>query len=89
MSRAVIKAVVERFDGDTAIIETAGGTEYRLNRAQLPKGCKVGHHLQMEIEEGDVKRIEIDADATSQAQERIDDLMDRLRRGDHLKKDEE
>jgi hypothetical protein len=43
----------------------------------------------MEIEEGDVKRIEIDADATSQAQERIDDLMDRLRRGDHLKKDEE
>jgi hypothetical protein len=88
MSRVVINAVVERFDGDTAIIETVGGTEYRLESAQLPVGCKVGHHLQMELENGDVKRIKIDEDATAHAQERIDDLMDRLRRGDHLKDDD-
>jgi hypothetical protein len=89
MSKDFIHAVVERFEGSIAVIETREGTEYRLNRSELPDGCKVGHHLQMELEDGAVKRIEIDEEATGQAQERIDNLMNRLRRGDHLNKDED
>jgi hypothetical protein len=88
MTRTRINAVVERFDGDRAVIETREGTEYRLNRSQLPEGCRVGHHLQMEIDNGQIIQVAIDEDATAQAQERIDDLMDKLRRGDHLTDDE-
>jgi hypothetical protein len=89
MSKSPIHAVVERFDGDIAVIETREGTAYRLDRAELPEGCRVGHHLQMEIENGQINQVTIDDEATAQARERIEDLMNKLRRGDHLKDGED
>jgi hypothetical protein len=88
MTRTRINAVVERFEGSIAVIETREGTEYRLDRSELPEGCKVGHHLQMELEDGKIIQVSIDNEATGQAQERIDNLMNRLRRGDHLTDDD-
>jgi hypothetical protein len=88
MSKNVINAVVERFEGNIAVIETLDDEAYRLDRSQLPEGCRVGHHLQMELEDGQIIQVMIDEEATTQAQERIEALMAKLRRGDHVNKDD-
>jgi hypothetical protein len=87
MSEKTINAVIERFDGDIAVIETAKGDEYRVHKSQLPKGCHVGHHLQMMMRDGQIIQVTLDEEAIMQTKKSIDELMEKLRRGEHLKKD--
>jgi hypothetical protein len=88
MNKKTTNAVIERFDGNIAIIESAKGDEYRIHRSQLPKGCHVGHHLQMKMRDGKIIQVMIDEKATIQTRKSIDELMEKLRRGEHLKKDD-
>jgi prophage tail gpP-like protein len=54
-------------------------------KAQLPKHAREGHHLQIELEGDRVIRVLIDKEATERARKRIEDKLNRLRRGEHLK----
>ena len=59
--------VIDRFEGDFAVVETSKGM-VSIPRADLPPGAK----------EGDSLKISIDAGATEERQKRIDDKMNKL-----------
>ena len=81
-----IKGVVDRFEGDQALI-LLGDEEEQLvmERAQLPPGTREGHWLQIELVDDVPVRIEIDEEETARTERRIAAKMNMLRRGEHLK----
>lgn len=83
----MMKAVIDRFEGDFAIL-ILGDDEQRINvpRKLLPKKSREGSWLQVEIQEGEIRSAVIDDEETARAKQRISEKLERLRRGDHLKK---
>jgi len=82
-----MKAVIDRFEGDLAVLILEGSQE-RLNVARelLPKKSREGSWLQVEMEDGEVRKAVIDEEQTARAKERIEKKLERLRRGEHRKK---
>lgn len=80
------KAVIDRFEGNTAVLNV-GEDERRLEapRSSLPKSCKEGDWLQVELDGGKLVRVETDPEETEHARQRITKKMASLLRGDHLK----
>ena len=80
------KAVIDRFEGNTAVLNI-GEDERRIEapRSRLPKGCKEGDWLKVELDEGKLVGVESDPQETEQARQRIAEKMAALLRGDHLK----
>ncbi|MCL5960740.1 MAG: DUF3006 domain-containing protein [Chloroflexi bacterium] len=54
-------------------------------RRDLPSGAKERQWLQVEFGRGRLVSVAVDNDKTTEARERIQEKLDRLRRGDHLK----
>jgi hypothetical protein len=79
-------AVVDRFEGAYAVL-TIEGQQGSLDipRQQLPPGVREGHWLLVEIVDGQLISAQIDETATQAARQRIQDKIERLRRGEHLK----
>ena len=69
-----MKAVIDRFEGELAVLLLGDKGEFRLNfpLSLLPAGCK----------EGDILNISIERDlaATEQTKERVTDLMEKLKK---------
>ncbi len=83
----MMKAVIDRFEGDLAVLILEGSQErVNVHAGQLPKKSKEGSWLQVEIENGEVRKAVIDEDETAKAKERIAEKLERLRRGEHRKK---
>jgi len=82
-----MKAVIDRFEGDLAVLILEGSQE-RLNVARelLPKKSREGSWLQVEMEDGEVRKAVIDEQQTARAKKRIEEKLERLRRGEHRKK---
>ena len=82
-----MKAVIDRFEGDLAVLILEGSQE-RLNVARelLPKKSREGNWLQVEMEDGEVRKAVIDEEQTARAKKRIEEKLERLRRGEHRKK---
>jgi hypothetical protein len=80
------KAVIDRFEGDLAVLILEGSQE-RVNvpRGALPKGSKDGSWLQVEIEDGQVRKAVLDEEETDRARKRIAEKLEKLRRGEHRK----
>ena len=79
------KAVVDRFEGELAVLLLNDGQEQLVvPRKSLPNGTKVGHWLQVVIENGTLASAVIDEEETARAKQRIAEKLDRLRRGEHL-----
>ena len=80
----MMKAVIDRFEGDYAIL-IVGDDEQHLNipRKQLPKGTKEGSWLQLDIVSGQPRNITLDDQATETARQRIAEKLARLRKGDY------
>ena len=79
-------AVIDRFEGDSAVLLV--GEERQVvdvPRDALPMGAREGMWLKVEIDNGMLKRVELDEDATDAARQRIQEKLDRLRRGEHLR----
>ena len=68
-----MKAVIDRFEGELAVLLLGDKGEFRLNfpLSLLPAGCK----------EGDILNISIERDlaATEQTKERVSGLMEKLK----------
>lgn len=81
-----MKAVIDRFEGDYAIL-IIGEEERQINvlRSLLPKEAKEGQWLTLDIVGGEPHNIVIDEHETDQVKKRVADKMAALRRGDHLK----
>jgi hypothetical protein len=82
-----MKAVIDRFEGNLAVLLLEEGQE-RVNvpRGSLPEKSREGTWLQVEIEDGEVRQAVLDEDERARAQERIAEKLERLRRGEHRKK---
>jgi hypothetical protein len=83
------QAVIDRFEGEIAVL-LIGETQRQLDvpRSQLPPEAREGQWLRVEIHGSQVMRVEIDAQASEAAQARIQEKLERLRRGDHLRQDD-
>ncbi len=83
----MMKAAIDRFEGKFAVL-IVGEDEQRINvlRKLLPEGSREGSWLQVEIQNGEVVRAEMDEEETERAKQRIAEKLSRLRRGDHLGK---
>ncbi|HEX2231223.1 MAG TPA: DUF3006 domain-containing protein, partial [Nitrososphaeraceae archaeon] len=84
----MIRASLDRIEGDFAIVYTDDGDDdhHRFDvPVELVNGAKPGMRLQMHIENNQIKRVEIDRDATEEARERIRKKYETLRRSRHLK----
>jgi hypothetical protein len=79
-----MKAVVDRFEGDWAVLLAADRQQIVVPRKKLPEGTAEGHHLQVILQDGRVTQAVIDEPATEDARCRIQAKLDSLRRGDHL-----
>ena len=63
-----MKYIIDRFEGDFAVIELADGSRADMPRKLVPAAAK----------EGDTLRIEVDEEETKRREERIGRLMDSL-----------
>jgi len=63
-----VKVIIDRFEGDYAVVELPDMTMVDMPRSLIPEGAK----------EGDVLVIGIDPDETDKRKERIKKLMDDL-----------
>ncbi len=83
----MMKAVIDRFEGKYAVLLLGEG-ERKLNvlRNLLPKQAKEGSWLQVEVENESILSAVLDEAETKNAKQRIAEKLERLRRGDHLKK---
>jgi hypothetical protein len=78
-------AVIDRFEGDIAGL-LVGEQHALINvlRSRLPRHAREGDYLRIEARDGEVISATVDSEATARAKQRIEEKMDRLRRGDHL-----
>ena len=87
----VIRASLDRIEGGFAIIYPDHDDHHQTqNRFEVPlklvKDAKPGMRLQLYMENNQIKRIEIDKEATDRARDRIHKKYERLRQGRHLKR---
>jgi Protein of unknown function (DUF3006) len=90
MVEKMIRASLDRIEGDFAIVYTDDGDDDDAHHkfdvpVELVNDAKPGMRLQLYIENNQIKRIELDRDATEEARDRIRKKYEMLRRGRHLK----
>jgi hypothetical protein len=82
-----MKAVIDRFEGKYAVLLVGEGKQpLPIPRKLLPQKSVEGSWLLVVIENGKLISAVIDDEETSKARQRIAEKLERLRRGDHLKK---
>lgn len=87
----VIRASLDRIEGDFAVVYSDHDDLHNNNNnkfdvpLELVKDAKPGTRLQLHIENDQIKRIEIDKEATEGAKDRIHKKYKRLRKGRHLR----
>jgi hypothetical protein len=94
----VISASLDRIEGSFAVVyaddddDDVYDSEHHNNNnkfevpLELVKGAKPGMRLQLYIENDQINYIEIDREATEAATDRIRKKYERLRRGRHLRR---
>jgi hypothetical protein len=89
----VIRASLDRIEGDFAVIYPDHDDHHHhltQNKLDVPlklvKDAKPGMRLQLYMENNQIKRIEIDKEATDRARDRIHKKYERLRQDRHLKR---
>ena len=80
-----VKAVVDRFEGDKAVILVGEEEELLVvDRGKLPHGTKEGDWLKADVQDDVLLAAELDPEETATAQARIADKLEGLRRGEQL-----
>lgn len=82
-----MKAVIDRFEGKYAVlILEEGKRQISVLQDLLPEQAAEGSWLQVEVENESLLSAVLDEAETDNAKQRIAEKLERLRRGDHLKK---
>ena len=78
-----LKAVVDRFEGDKAVVLLGEGEKQLVvARDRLPAGAKEGHWLKVDMEGDVLVAAELDKEETASAERRIAAKLAALRRQD-------
>jgi hypothetical protein len=84
------KAVLDRFEEQMAVfILEDTGEIISFPRHELSSEIAEGDYVFLSIEANVIQEISYDEESTLEAKKRILEKLERLRRGDHLKKDNE
>lgn len=78
------QAVVDRFEGEIAVLYLEGDLRMDAPRSCLPSGLREGHYLTLVLDGEQIVSAEIDEAGTETARHRIQEKLNRLRRGEHL-----
>lgn len=83
------QGVIDRFEGEYAVI-LIGETQrpHDVLRTMLPANAREGDWVRIQWLADQITAIELDPEATTAARRRIQAKLARLRRGDHLKREE-
>ena len=81
-----VKAVVDRFEGDKAVI-LVGEEEEQLvvDRGKLPPGTREGDWLKADVQDDVLLSADLDPEETARAGARIAEKLAALRRGGQLR----
>lgn len=83
----MIKATIDRFEENMAVlIFEQGNVRQDVPRELLPASAREGQHVLVDLDGEQISKIVLDEDETTQARERIQAKLERLRRGEHRKK---
>jgi hypothetical protein len=88
--KKVIRASLDRIEGDFAVVYSDDDDDQdHRNKFDVPleliRDARPGMRLQLHIENEQIKRIEIDREATEKARDRIHKKYERLQKGHHLR----
>lgn len=84
----MIKATIDRFEENMAVLIFEQGDIRRdVPRELLPVGAWEGQHVLVDLDGEQISKIVLDEDETAQARERIQAKLERLRRGEHRKRE--
>ncbi len=79
------RAVIDRFEGRSAVLLVGDeGRQVDVFRRQLPRTAREGQWLRITLRDGEMVQVVVDEAATEEARQRIQEKLERLRRGDHL-----
>ena len=78
----VIKASLDRFEGEYAVIYSDDGIKYDVPKSMTHS--RAGSKIVLYLEAGQVVKIEADKRATDETRDRIRKKYKRLKRGEHL-----
>lgn len=83
-------AQIDRIEGEWAVVFIEGEKQpVNIRVSDLPERAGEGDYLLIEMREGEVVDVALDADGKAKAEQRIQDKLERLRRGDHLQGDQD
>lgn len=83
-----MKAVIDRFEGDYAVLLIEDQPDVNVLRDELPDDLNEGDHITFDWVDGCVTNIQPDDASRDEARKRIQDKLDRLRRGEHRRDDD-
>ena len=79
------RAVIDRFEGRSAVLLVGDeGRPVDVFRRQLPRTAREGQWLRITLRDGEIVQAVVDEAATEEARRRIQEKLERLRRGEHL-----
>jgi hypothetical protein len=80
----VVKASLDRFEGDHAVIYSDDGKKFDVPK-NMTTDVKAGSRVLLYIEDCRILKVEVDNKATDEALDKVREKYKRLkRRGDHL-----
>lgn len=80
-----MKAVIDRFEGEVAVLELEDGGLLTVQRSLLPPDAREGAHLNIALDNDKLVGAELDVWAENDAKARIRAKLERLRRGEQRK----
>ncbi|MEO9364111.1 MAG: DUF3006 domain-containing protein [Nitrososphaera sp.] len=86
MEEVEVKASLDRFEGNYAVVYSDDGRKFDIARALLPKRTRQGARLKLTISSGndEVTSVSIDREGEKELKKRIREKLERIKRGEHL-----
>ena len=74
------KGTIDRIEGNFAVVLYGTEEQHKMDvpLKELPKGAREGHKVVLTFDNGKIADIEIDEEATMQAKERVQSLIEKL-----------
>ena len=74
------KGTIDRIEGNFAVVLYGTKEQHKMDvpLKELPKGAREGHKVVLTFDNGKIADIEIDEEATKEAKERVQSLIEKL-----------
>lgn len=85
MEQVEVKASLDRFEGDYAVVYSDDGRKFDIARKLLPKRTRPGARLKLILENNDeVISVSIDNKGQKELKKKIREKLEKIKRGEHF-----